>query len=94
MKNLIVNIIKILLILIIVCWIVLFISDYFRAKDGVKPFVCLNETIVNKDTGDYYRCDSFGYKYFEYFDKTTNQKTYGFGASFIKNDIEKEIDAK
>ena len=73
----------------------MFVTDYFRAQNGEKPLVCLNEqTVVSDGTkveagATYYSCTSFGYKYYTY-TKSGESKT-GFGPSFIKNEAEKEL---
>ncbi len=91
MKKKIFFILKILVIVIVVAWMGLFVTDYFRAKNGGKPMVCFNEVNKNTENGTFYRCISLGYKYYEYVDNVKGQATYGFGAVFIKSDIEKEI---
>ena len=91
MKEKVLFVLKILVLVIVIGWMALFVTDYFRAKAGSKPMICFSE--VNKTTADgtFYKCNSVGYKYYEYIDKTRGQSTYGFGAIFIKSDIEKEI---
>lgn len=95
MKKIIGTIIKVLVLLIIVVWMVMFVTDYFRAQNGEKPLVCLNEqTVVSDGTkveagATYYSCTSFGYKYYTY-TKSGESKT-GFGPAFIKNEAEKEL---
>ena len=85
------TVLKILFITVIVVWMIIFVVDYFRAKSGNKPMICLKEErITTKNNAIYYRCTSFGYKYYEYSEK--ERTAYGFGASFVKNDIEKEIE--
>lgn len=90
MKKILLTIIKILVIVLLITWMILFLVDYFRAKDGTKPLVCLNESTVEVDEGTYYSCTSFGYKYFEYRLNAGGSKI-GFGPSFIKNETEKEL---
>lgn len=95
MKKVIFTIIKIVILIVIVAWMGLFVTDYFRAQNGEKPLVCLNErTVVSDGTkveagATYYSCTSFGYKYYTY-TKSGESKT-GFGPAFIKNDAEKEL---
>ncbi len=90
MKKSIWTIVKIIIIALIAIWMLFFVIDYFRAKSGKKPMICLKEeTIPTNNNSSYYRCTSFGYKYYEYAEK--DKTTYGFGAFFLKNDIEKEI---
>ncbi len=95
MKKVIFTIIKIFILIVIVAWMGLFVTDYFRAQNGEKPLVCLNErTVVSDGTkveagATYYSCTSFGYKYYTY-TKSGESKT-GFGPAFIKNDAEKEL---
>ena len=95
MKKVIFTIIKIFILIVIVAWMCLFVTDYFRAQNGEKPLVCLNErTVVSDGTkveagATYYSCTSFGYKYYTY-TKSGESKT-GFGPAFIKNDAEKEL---
>ena len=95
MKKIIGTIIKVLILLIVVVWMVMFVTDYFRAQNGEKPLVCLSEqTVVSDGTkveagATYYSCTSFGYKYYTY-TKSGESKT-GFGPSFIKNEAEKEL---
>lgn len=90
MKRTVWTIIKIAIIVLIALWMIFFVVDYFRARGGKKPLICLKEERIptNNDT-TYYRCTSFGYKYYEYTEK--DKTTYGFGAFFLKDDIEKEI---
>ncbi len=88
MKSKIVTILKIIFLIVLILWMIMFVTDYFRARDGQKPNICLNETTKTNAKGTYYSCVSFGYKYYEY-KEVTGQTTYGFGAAFIKNDIEK-----
>lgn len=89
MKKTIILISKIVVLLLILVWMIFLVTDYFRARSGVKPIVCLNEKTIEKNNDSYYECVSFGYKYYEY--KKNNITTYGFGASFLKNSSEKEI---
>ena len=90
MKNKIWTIVKILIVTIVAIWMIFFVVDYFRARDGKKPMICLKEeNIPTNNNTTYYRCTSFGYKYYEYTEQ--GKTTYGFGAFFLKNDIEKEI---
>lgn len=90
LKKTIIFILKIVIIVVIVAWIALFVFDYFRATNGTKPTICLKEETIEVENGTYYRCTSFGYKYYEYVDIDQNT-SYGFGAAFIKNDLEKEL---
>ncbi len=90
MKETIITIIKICIIILIVAWMVLFVYDYFRATNNTKPVVCLSETTITLDSGKYYKCTSFGYKYYEYTANDGNS-SFGFGAAFIKNDLEKDL---
>ena len=82
-------VVKAIFIVLLVTWMVFFVIDYFRAKDGVKPVICLSEETQTLEGGTYYRCNSLGYKYYEY--QESDQTTYGFGAMFYKSKIEKEI---
>lgn len=88
MKKNLLTVVKIIFIILLVLWMVVFVSDYFRASKGNKPFVCFSEETKTNSTGEYYKCISFGYKYFEY-KETSGKVTYGFGAAFLKNEIEK-----
>ncbi len=88
MKSKIITVLKVLVLVVIIAWMVLFVVDYFRARGGNKPLVCLSETTKTNSKGTYYQCVSFGYKYFEY-DGTAATPGYGFGAAFIKTEIEK-----
>lgn len=90
LKKTIIFILKIVIIVVIVAWIALFVFDYFRATNGTKPTICLKEETIEVENGTYYRCTSFGYKYYEYVDNDQNT-SYGFGAAFIQNDLEKEL---
>ncbi len=88
MKKNILTILKVIVLVLLVSWMILFVVDYFRASKGNKPSICFNEETKTNKKGEYYRCISLGYKYFEY--KENNGKvTYGFGAAFLQNDIEK-----
>jgi len=88
MKKNLLMIIKVVFLVLLVSWMIIFVTDYFRASDGKKPLVCFSEETKTNSNGEYYRCISFGYKYFEY-KENTGKVTYGFGAAFLKNDIEK-----
>jgi len=90
MKKKIVTCLKIVFIILIIAWMILFVKDYFQARNGIKPTICLSEKTITKDNNTYYRCVSLGYKYYEY--KESSQTTYGFGAAFLKNEIEKKIE--
>lgn len=89
MKKTIMFIIKMVVLLLILVWMFFLVTDYFKARSGIKPFICLGEKTVEKGENRYYECVSFGYKYYEY--KKNNITTYGFGAAFLKNPGEKEI---
>jgi len=91
MKEKIIFGLKIVVILLVVCWMVLFVTDYFRVKGGSKPFICFSETNKKTINGTFYRCNSLGYKYYEYKDEVKGQTTYGFSAIFVKSDVEKEV---
>ena len=88
MKSKIITILKVLVLVVIIAWMVLFVVDYFRARGGEKPLVCLSESTKTNSKGTYYQCVSLGYKYFEY-DGSDRLPGYGFGAAFIKNEIER-----
>ena len=88
MKSKIITILKVLVLVVIIAWMVLFVVDYFRARGGEKPLVCLSESTKTNSKGTYYQCISFGYKYFEY-DANDGNPGFGFGAAFIKNEIER-----
>ncbi len=92
MKDKIFTILKVLIIVLLVGWMVLFVVDYFRAKSGEKPFVCLKENTKTKGAESYYECISFGYKYFEYNGGGTTAPGYGFSAIFVKNEFEKKME--
>jgi len=88
MKKIVINILKIAFLVVLISWMILFVTDYFKARKTTKPLICLNEFRKSNENGEYYRCTSFGYKYFEI--KTDDGKTtYGFGAAFSKSDAEK-----
>lgn len=89
MKNNTLTIVKATIIILIVLWMILFVVDYFRARQELKPLICLNEKTVELTNGSYYQCISFGYKYYVY--QKDGEKLVGLGASFVKTDIEKEI---
>ena len=95
MKKMIFTVVKVIIIIAIVAWMGLFITDYFRAQNGEKPLFCLNEKTVVSDGSKVeagatcYICTSLGYKYYTY-SKSGEAKT-GFGPAFIKNDAEKEL---
>ena len=80
---------KTLFLVLLVTWMVFFVMDYFRAKDGVKPVICFSEETQTLKNGTYYKCNSLGYKYYEY--QQSDKTTYGFEAMFYKSKIEKEI---
>ena len=83
------TIIKLIVVFLIALWILFFVIDFFRAKNGEKPMICLKEENIPTDNNTtYYRCTSFGYKYYEYSEE--GKTTYGFGAFFLKDDIKKE----
>lgn len=88
MKSKIIAILKILVIIVVILWMGVFVTDYFRAQKGEKPFMCLKESTKENAKGSYYECVSLGYKFFEY-KEVSGQITYGFGAAFLENDIEK-----
>lgn len=95
MKKIVGTIIKVLVLLIVLVWMAIFVTDYFRAQNGEKPLVCLSEqTVVSDGTkveagATYYSCTSFGYKYYTY--TTSGESKTGFGPAFIKNEAEKEL---
>ena len=89
MKSIILTIIKVLFIVILATWMIIFVADYFRAREGNHPLICLKEQEKTNVKGTYYTCTSFGYKYFE-IKEASGQTTYGFSAAFIKSDVEKE----
>lgn len=90
MKKSIINILKIILIVLVALWVGVFTLDYFRAQNNQKPLVCLSEQTTNLSEGDYYVCNGLGYKYYEY--KANNgESSYGFGAIFLKNALEKKL---
>lgn len=84
------KIIKIVVISILAIWMLIFIIDYFRARNEKHPLICIKETRKDYNGNAYYSCTSLGYKYYEY--QESARKTFGFGAAFIKNDIEKKIE--
>lgn len=88
------KIIKIVIIVILALWMLIFIVDYFRAKSGKHPLICISETRKDINGNSYYACTSFGYKYYVYQEKTKEgtRETFGFNAAFLKNDIEKQIE--
>lgn len=90
MKKSIINILKIILIVLVALWVGVFTFDYFRAQNNQKPLACLSEQTINLSEGDYYVCKGLGYKYYEY--KANNgESSYGFGAIFLKNALEKKL---
>ena len=91
MKDTIVKYLKIGFIVIIVLWLIIFVVDYFRARNNTKPLFCFYETNKIVKGNKYYKCVSLGYKYYEYIEPS--QKTYGFGAIFMGSNIEKEAEA-
>ena len=84
------NIIKIIIIIIVVAWIGLFITDYLRAQKSEKPLFCLNEQNAEINGGTYYSCTSFGYKFYKYENPDAESKI-GFGPAFVENEYEKEM---
>ena len=90
MKINIVNILKISIIVLIILWVGLLTFDYIKAQNNQKPLICLSEKNIELSAGSYYVCNSFGYKYYEYKAKN-GESGYGFGAIFVKNDIEKKL---
>ncbi len=88
MKSKILTGIKVVFLILLVSWMILFVADYFRARGKEKPFICLSEQTKTNQNGSLYTCVSFGYKYFE-FKGVNGEEKYGFGAAFIKSDTEK-----
>ena len=84
------KIIKIAIISILALWMLIFIVDSFRARGEKHPLICISETSKDYNGNKYYSCTSLGYKYYEY--QESGRKTFGFGAAFLKNDIEKKIE--
>ncbi len=82
-----------LVTIVLVAWLVMFVMDFFSAKEGKRPMFCLDEVTVNYDGGVYNKCISFGYQYYEYVaNSSEGESGYGFGPSFIKPDIERKIE--
>ena len=83
-------VVKIIILVLIIVWIGIFVTDYFRARKSQPPLICLKENNKKNNEGEYYSCTSLGYKYFEYKD-SAGQVTYGFKAAFLKSEIERKM---
>ena len=89
MKSKVWTAVKVIFLTLLVLWMVLFVVEYFRARGRNKPLICLKEETKTNSNGTLYECISLGYKYFEVKEPNGEEK-YGFGAAFIKSDIEKD----
>ncbi len=92
MKKIVITCLKIFVIVLILIWMGVFVTDYFRARDEKEPLVCLSKDTKDTSKATYYECVSFGYKYFRYQDKETQETSYGFSAAFLKNEFEKKME--
>lgn len=80
------NLFKIIIAIIFVGWVSLILFDFFRARNMVKPLICLSESTEEYLGGTYYQCTSLGYVYFVY-TKKDDTKDYGFRAIFSKDPV-------
>ena len=84
------KIIKIVIIAILAIWMLIFVIDYFRARGEKHPLICISEKRKTVEGNEFYSCTSLGYKYYEY--QENGRKTFGFGAAFLKSEVEKKIE--
>lgn len=82
MKKIIGGIFKFLVILLIIAWVYLIASDYFRVQKGKNPQYCIKETTKTYHDGTVYSCIGLGYKVFRYERKSIS--AFEFGPFFIQ----------
>ena len=82
MRRIVENITKILLIILLIGWVSIVFTDYFRNVDGKDPIFCLKEETKKYSDGEVYICTGLGYKAFRYERKSIDGTA--FGPFFIK----------
>lgn len=83
MKNKVVFVLKILILVLLFCWIVVVFSDFFRVvHQGKEPMFCLSKTVNNYEDGSTTICVGVGYKAIKY-ERTCISATE-FGPFIIK----------
>lgn len=66
MKKKLIFVLKILILVILFCWIVMVFTDYFRARNNNEPMFCVSEKTIDYPDGSTYICTGLGYKMIRY----------------------------
>ena len=80
------KIIKILLVVLLIGWVSLVLTDYIRNSNGKDPIFCLKRTTKKYSDGKVYICTGLGYKSIRYDRKSID--AIEFGPFFINERTE------
>ncbi len=81
------DIIKVIVLALVIIWIIIFLIDYFRARQSKTPIFCISEETKEYDDGTVYSCTGLGYKMYKY-DRSSINASIEFGPFFIKERTE------
>lgn len=77
MKNIILNIVKVLIILALFFWVVIVLTDYFRVRQQKDPLFCITKNVKEYSDGEVESCVGLGYKVINYKRKCLGATEFG-----------------
>lgn len=89
-KSIIIKILDIVLWVILIGWMAIVFTDYFKVTNEKDPIFCLKEETIQYEDGTVESCTGLGYKVYEY--KRDSFNAIEFGPFWAKDRSDKEAD--
>lgn len=83
------KIINVILWIVLICWMLICLTDFFKTTNKKDPIFCIKKETVSYDDGEVHSCLGLGYKIYNYQRSSFKAIEYG---PFWSKDRSNEID--